>query len=139
SGYKRYNFRINADTKIKDVLTLGGNVFGSWSDRGTMDVASFFSTIRNTTPGVIPVYEDGRYGGEMFPNLPVGTNPRAYVDNVMGNYERQRLGMKFFGIVNILKNLEWESSFGFNYGNNRNWEYAKPYSLWNLQTGFEYP
>ncbi|MCS3552759.1 MULTISPECIES: TonB-dependent receptor [unclassified Sphingobacterium] len=138
SNFKRYNFRINADSKIKNFLTLGGNVFGSWSDRGPVDVSSFFSSIRNTTPGVIPVYEDGRYGGEMFKGLPAGSNPRAYVDNTRGNYEKQRLGLKFFGIVNILKNLEWESSFGFNYGNNRDWEYVRPYSLWNFQTDFEY-
>src|SRR5690606_15814550 len=139
SAYKRYNFRINADAKVKNFLTLGGNVFGTWSDRDPLDVASFFNNIRNTTPGVVPLYEDGRYGGEMFPDLPPGNNPRAYVDNIRGNYERQRLGMKFFGIVNLLKNLEWESSFGFNYGNDRNWEYSRPYALWNLQTDFQYP
>ncbi|WP_437920091.1 SusC/RagA family TonB-linked outer membrane protein [Sphingobacterium sp. LRF_L2] len=138
SGFKRYNFRLNADAKVKDVLTLGTNIFGSWSNRDVLDVASFFSSIRNTTPGVIPVYEDGRYGGEMFSGLPAGSNPRAYVDNITGDIERQKLGMKFFGIVNILKNLEWESSFGFNYANNRDWEYVRPYSLWNLQTDFQY-
>ncbi|MFD2556254.1 SusC/RagA family TonB-linked outer membrane protein [Sphingobacterium tabacisoli] len=138
SEYKKYDFRINADTKIKNVLTLGGNVFGSWSNRDPLDVASFFNAIRNTTPGVVPVSEDGRYGGEMFPGMPQGSNPRAYVDNVRGDYERQKLGLKFFSIVNFMKNLEWESSFGFNYNNNRNWEYARPFALWNLQTGLEY-
>lgn len=138
SGYKKYDFRINADTKIKDFLTLGGNVFGSWSNRQPLDVNSFFSTIRNTTPGVVPQYEDGRYGGEMFPGLPQGSNPRAYVDNIRGDYERQKLGLKFFSVVNFMKNLEWETSFGFNFNNNRNWEYVRPYSLWNLQTNFEY-
>lgn len=139
SDYTKYSFRINADMKIRKILTIGGNVFGYWANRDPLDVASFFSTIRNTTPGVIPKYEDGRYGGEMFNGLPAGANPRAYVDNIRGQYERQRLGMKFYGIVNLLKNLEWESSFGFNYNNDRNWEYARPYSLWNLQTNFEYP
>lgn len=139
SDYKKYSFRINADMKIKKVLTIGGNVFGYWSDRDPLDVANFFSAIRNTTPGVIPKSDDGRYGGEMFNGLPQGANSRAYVDNIRGNYERQRLGMKFFSILNLLKNLEWESSFGFNYNNDRNWEYVRPYSLWNLQTGFEYP
>src|SRR5690606_34591173 len=67
-----------------------------------------------------------------------GANPRAYVDNIRGDYERQKLGLKFFSIVNFMENLEWESSFGFNYNNNRNWEYVRPYSLWNLQTGLEY-
>lgn len=138
SAYKRYNFRINADAKVKNFLTFGGNLFGSWSDRDPLDVTTFFNTIRNTTPGVIPRYEDGRYGGEMFQGLPQGSNPRAYVDNVRGNYEKQRLGMKFFGIVNLLKNLEWESSFGFNYGNDRNWVYTNPYSLWNFQTDYQY-
>ncbi|WP_223582527.1 SusC/RagA family TonB-linked outer membrane protein [Sphingobacterium sp. GVS05A] len=138
SGYKKYDFRINADTKIKNILTLGGNVFGTWSNRQPLDVNSFFGAIRNTTPGVVPQYEDGRYGGEMFPGLPQGANPRAYVDNIRGDYERQKLGFKFFSIVNFMENLEWESSFGFNYNNNRNWEYVRPYSLWNLQTGLEY-
>lgn len=138
SEYKKYDFRINADTKIKNVLTLGGNVFGSWSNRDPLDVASFFNAIRNTTPGVVPIAEDGRYGGEMFPGMPQGSNPRAYVDNIRGDYERQKLGLKFFSIVNFLENLEWESSFGFNYNNNRNWEYARPFALWNLQTGLEY-
>lgn len=138
SGYKKYDFRINADAKIKNVFTFGGNVFGNWSNREVLDVTNFFSAIRNTTPGVVPVSEDGRYGGEMFPGLPQGSNPRAYVDNVRGDYERQRLGLKFFGIVNFMKNLEWESSFGFNFNNNRNWEYARPFALWNLQSGMEY-
>ncbi|SEO08343.1 TonB-linked outer membrane protein, SusC/RagA family [bacterium A37T11] len=139
SGYKRYNFRVNADVKIKDFLTIGGNIFGNWSDRKPIDVSTFFSSIRNTTPGVIPQYDDGRYGGEMFEGLPAGSNPKAYIDNIRGNTERQKLGMKFYGIVNILKNLEWESSFGFNYNNNRNWQYVNPYSLWNFQTNYQYP
>ncbi|RQP11690.1 MAG: TonB-dependent receptor [Parapedobacter sp.] len=139
SDYKRYIFRLNADAKVADFLRVGGNVFGNWSDRDLIDASSFFSTIRNTTPGVIPQYEDGRYGGEMFPGLPAGSNPMAYIDNIRGNAERQRLGLKFFGIVNILKSLEWETSFGFNYNNNRNWQYVRPYSLWNLQTDFKYP
>lgn len=138
SDYTRYNFRVNADAKVKDFLIIGGNVFGSWSDRGPIDVGSFFSSIRNTTPGVIPVSEDGRYGGEMFLGLPAGSNPRAYVDNARGNYEKLQLGLKFYGIVDIFKNLEWENSFGFNYTNNRDWEYARPYALWNFQTDFEY-
>ncbi|MFC7524416.1 SusC/RagA family TonB-linked outer membrane protein [Parapedobacter sp. GCM10030251] len=138
SGYKRYIFRLNADAKVTNFLKVGGNVFGNWSDRKPIDVPSFFNSIRNTTPGVIPQYEDGRYGGEMFPGLPAGSNPKAYLDNIRGNAERQRLGMKFFGIVNILENLEWETSFGFNYSNDRNWQYVRPYSLWNLQTDFQY-
>ncbi|SFC00121.1 TonB-linked outer membrane protein, SusC/RagA family [Flagellimonas taeanensis] len=138
SDYTRYNFRINADAKVKDFFTLGGNVFGSWSDRGPIDVGSFFSSIRNTTPGVIPVYDDGRYGGEMFQGLPEGSNPRALVDNARGNYEKLQLGLKFYGIIDIFKNLEWENSFGLNYANNRDWIYVRPFSLWNFQTGFEY-
>lgn len=138
SGFRRYNFRINGDTRIKNFLRLGANIFGYWSDREPLDVSSFFANIRNTTPGVIPKYSDGRYGGEMFTGLPEGANPRAYVDNIRGNYERQNLGSKFFGIVNLSKNLEWESSVGFNYRNNRNWVYVHPYALWNFQTDFEY-
>lgn len=134
SGYTKYSFRLSADSKVNNWLQLGGNVFGSWSDRDPIDVKEFFNQIRNVTPGVIPKSEDGRYGREMFPGLPKGFNPRSYVDHVRGNYERQKLGLKFYKKVKFLKYMEWESSFGFNFDNRRNWEYSMPYSVWNFQT-----
>jgi len=137
SGYKKYSFRLNVDSKVTNWLDMGGNVYGSWSDRDPIDVNTFFNYIKNTTPGVIPKSVDGRYGREMFPGLAVGSNPRAYVDNIRGNYERQKLGLKFYGRVKFLKYLEWESSFGFNYDNRHNWEYTKTYSVWNFQTETE--
>lgn len=137
SGYKKYSFRLSADSKVTDWLEMGGNVFGSWSDRDPIDVTQFFNLIKNTTPGVIPKSEDGRYGREMFPGLAVGKNPRAYVDNIRGNYERQKLGLKVYKKVKFLKYLEWESSFGFNFDNRRNWEYYRPYTVWNFQTETE--
>ncbi|MBK5720987.1 TonB-dependent receptor [Dysgonomonas sp. Marseille-P4677] len=138
SGYKKYTFRINVDSKVTNWLDMGGNVYGSWSDRDPINVTSFYDNIRNTTPGVIPQYEDGRYGGTMFENFPRVGNPRAYIDNIRGNYERQKLGLKAYTKVKFLKYLEWENSFGFNYDNRNNWEYTRPYSLWNFQTGYEY-
>lgn len=138
SGYKKYSFRINVDSKVTNWLDMGGNVYGSWSDRDPINVTSFYDNIRNTTPGVIPQYEDGRYGGTMFENFPRVGNPRAYIDNIRGNYERQKLGLKAYAKIKFLKYLEWENSFGFNYDNRYNWEYTRPYSLWNFQTGYEY-
>lgn len=138
STYRKYSFRLNADAQATDWLKMGGNVFGSWSDQDPINVDSFFEHIRGTLPGVIPQHEDGRYGGTMFNGFPRVANPRAYVDNVRGNYERQKLGLKFFTTIKLLKSLEWESSFGFNYDSRHNWEYYHPYSLWDFQKSFEY-
>lgn len=138
SGSKKYSFRLNVDSKVTNWLDMGANAFGSWSDSKPIDVKTLFNSIRNTTPGVIPQYEDGRYGGSMFEGLPQVSNPRAYVDNIRGNYERQKLGLKFYGKLKFLKFFEWESSFGFNYDNRKNWEYTKLYSLWNFQKEYEY-
>lgn len=138
SGFKKYDFRINAHSMIQNFLELGGNISGIWTEAQPLSVSSFFSSIRNTTPGVIPEM-DGRYGGEMFEDLPPGANPRAYVDNVIGSTERQKAGMKLYGIVHFLENLEWESSLGLNYRNRLGWQYARPISLHNFQTGFDYP
>lgn len=138
SGSKKYSFRLNVDSKVTNWLEMGANAFGSWSDSKPIDVNTLFNSIRNTTPGIIPQYEDGRYGGTMFEGFPLVSNPRAYIDNIRGNYERQKLGLKFYGKVKFLKFFEWESSFGFNYDNRKNWEYTKLYSLWNLQKDFEY-
>ncbi len=137
SGYKKYTFRLSADSKVTKWLDMGANVFGTWSDRDPIDVNNFFNTIKNVTPGVIPKNEEGRYGAEMFSGLPPGSNPRAYVDNIRGNYERQKLGLKFYGKVKFLKFFEWESSFGFNYDNRRDWRYTRAYSLWDFHTGYE--
>ena len=139
SGFKKYSFRMNADTKITDWLSLGGNVYGFWSDRDPINVSTFFSSIRNTVPGVLPKSEDGRYGGNMFPDMAQVTNPRGYVDNIRGNYERQKLGLKIFSKVDFLKYFQWETSFGFQFDNRRNWEYSRPFSIWNFQTEVETP
>jgi len=139
SGFTKYSFRMNANTKVTDWLELGGNVYGFWSDRDPIDVSAFFSSIRNTVPGVTPKAEDGRYGGNMFQDMVQVSNPRAIVDNVRGNYERQKVGAKFYSKVSFLKYFQWETSIGGDFDNRRNWEYTRPYSLWNFQTEVETP
>jgi len=138
SGYKKYDIRVSANTQIRDRIEIGGDLFGIWTEAQPLSVSSFFASIRNTTPGVIPEL-DGQYGGEMFEGLPPGSNPRAYVDNVYGNSERQRVGVKAYTNIDLFQNLSWETSFGLNYRNRLNWQYARPISLVNFQTGFEYP
>jgi TonB-linked SusC/RagA family outer membrane protein len=139
SGFKSYSFRLNSEARPTKWLSIGERISGSWSNRAPIDVSTFFGSIRNTTPGVIPKYTDGRYGGEMFNGLPEGTNPRAYVDNIRGDFEEQNLDLQLFGTISFLKYFKWENNFGINYRNRRNWIYARPYSLWNFQTDFEYP
>lgn len=139
SGYKSYSVRLNSDTKPTEWLSIGGRFFGKWSNREPIDVSTFFANIRNVTPGVIPQFSDGRYGGAMFKGLPEGGNPKAYVDNIRGDYEGQRVNLKLFATVDFLKYFEWTNNFGFNYRNRRNWIYYRPYTLWNFQTDFQYP
>ena len=137
SEFKKYSFRINADVNVTDWFSAGGNVYGFWSDRDPINVSTFFSNIRNTVPGIIPKSADGRYGGIMFEGMAKVSNPRAYVDNIRGNYERQKLGLKFFTKIKFLKYFQWDNSFGFDFDNRRNWEYTRPYSLWDFQTEVE--
>lgn len=139
SGFRSYSFRLNSEAKPTSWLSIGEKISGSWSNRAPIDMPTFFGNIRNTTPGVIPKYTDGRYGGEMFNGLPQGNNPRAYVDNIRGNFEGQNLDLQLFGTISFLKYFKWENNFGLNYRNRRNWTYARPYSLWNFQNDFNYP
>ena len=75
----------------------------------------------------------------MFEGMAKVYNPRAYVDNIRGNYERQKIGLKFFTDIKFLKYFQWDNSFGFDFDNRRNWEYSRPYSLWDFQTEIETP
>lgn len=134
SGFKKYSFRVNVDTKATKWLDMGANVYGFWSDIKPIEERDFFNQLKSTSPGVIPVDSQGRYGSTMFPKFTRVDNPRAYIDNLRGNNERQKLGLKVYGKVKFLQHFEWENSFGFNYENARDWVYTRPYSLWNLQS-----
>lgn len=140
SSYKKYSFRVNVDTNPTSWLNLGTNVSGLWSDRDPIDEKIFYSTIKSVVPGVIPKSADGRYGGNMFNGMAGdGENPRAYVDNIRGNYENQKIGLKVYGKIKFLKYFEWENSFGFNYNHKLDWVYSRPYTLWNFQKEIAYP
>ncbi|MGV8094204.1 MAG: TonB-dependent receptor [Mangrovibacterium sp.] len=138
AGLKKYSIRLNADSKVTDWLTVGGNVFGYWSDRGPVNMSQLFSNMLGTNPGILPKAADGRYGGStMEGENSKAYNPRAFVDNSIGNYEGQHVGVKFFAKVNFLKYFEFETNFAANYDNSRTWLYYKPVSIWDFNTNTE--
>jgi TonB-linked SusC/RagA family outer membrane protein len=133
--FQKYSFRLNADSKISDWLSVGGNVFGFWSDRGALDVNELFKTMLQTNPGILPKSSDGRYGGSMMEGEnKMAYNPRAFMESATGNNERQRVGLKFFAKINFLKYFEFETSFAGNYNNYRSWSYSGPVEIWDFQT-----
>ncbi len=135
AGYRKYSFRLNADSQVTDWLAVGGNVFGYWSDRDPVDVKQFFGNMLATNPGILPQASDGRYGGSMMKGeIQQAHNPRAYVDNASGNFERQYVGAKFFAKINFLKHFEFETSYAGMYDNRRDWAYYKPVTIWNTRT-----
>ena len=116
-------------------LSLGGNVFGFWSDRGPLDVSYLFNTMLMTNPGILPKSSDGRYGGSMMEGENTKAyNPRATMESATGNNERQRVGVKFFAKMNFLKYFEFETSFAGNFDNGRSWQYSGPVSIWDFRT-----
>lgn len=133
--YKKYSFRLNADSQITDWFQLGGNIFGFWSDRGPVSLDNLIESMLMTSPGILPKSADGRYGGTMMPGENFrANNPRMTMEKAKGNNERQRLGVKFFAKINFLKYFEFESSFAADYDNNRSWNYWEPTPVWNFQT-----
>ena len=135
SGYKKYSFRLNIDSKVKSWLNIGGNVYGFWSNRGPINTTELFGNMLMTNPGILPKSADGRYGGSMMSGENTRAyNPRAFVDNSKGDNERQYVGAKFFAKVNFLKHFEFETSFAGSYDNNRSWQYFGPVSIWDFRT-----
>lgn len=131
--FEKYSFRVNVDSKVSDWLSVGGNVFGFWSDRGPVDVSYLFNTMLMTNPGILPKSSDGRYGGSMMKGEDSKAyNPRATMESAKGNNERQRVGAQFFAKMNFLKYFEFETSFAGNYDNRRSWQYSGPVSIWDL-------
>ena len=135
AGFKKYSFRLNADSKVNDWLQVGGNVFGFWSDRAPVNVSEFFRNMLATNPGILPKTDERRYGGSLMEGEIISArNPRAFVDNSIGNHERQYVGTKFFARINFLKFFEFETNFAGSFNNMNDWAYTKPVNIWNTRS-----
>lgn len=113
TGSDKYNLRLNLQSKVTKFLTVGTQTFASYQTFGLASTENAFNFLRQTTPGVYPVYQ-GKYG---FPaaaeESSTANNITQYLYSTGGDDIETRLNSTVFAKVDILKGLNFETRFNY--------------------------
>jgi len=130
TGFKRYTFRVNAESKFSSWLKVSESLQASLvhqkGDLGNNGEGNAISMAYRMQP-IVPVYDiQGNFAGTRAPGTGNAANPvaqLAHAQNNDGKYLRV-LG-NIFGEATIMKGLTFKSLFGYNIGQ---WN-AKNYTM----------
>ncbi len=113
TGAKKYELRTNISTKIGDRLTIGTNMFASTEDRKKANVDNLYNFLRQSTPGVYPMY-DGRFGGAVAAEESTQLNNlMQYLYEPKGMDKVSNFNSTIFANVKIIKGLTFETKFNY--------------------------
>lgn len=113
TGAKKYELRTNISTKIGDRLTVGTNMFASTEDRKKASVDNLYNFLRQSTPGVYPMY-DGRFGGAVAAEESVQLNNlMQYLYEPQGMDKVSNFNSTIFANLKIIKGLTFETKFNY--------------------------
>jgi TonB-linked SusC/RagA family outer membrane protein len=136
TGTKRYQIRANLDAKINKFITLGTQTFASMQTFELGNTESAFNFLRQTTPGVVPIY-NGLYG---FPHAPeessTANNILAFLNNTAGDDVTSRFNSTMYATIHIIKGLSFESRFNYALVQSESNSHtnAAPSERWNFAT-----
>ncbi|GAB3902489.1 SusC/RagA family TonB-linked outer membrane protein [Mucilaginibacter boryungensis] len=134
TGSDRYNFRVNLQTKATKFLTLGTQTYASVQTYGLASTGNAFNFLRQTTPGVYPIY-NGKYG---FPSAPeessTANNILSYLNTTGGSDQESRINTTLFANVNLYKGLVLETKFNYQTRFEENNSHAIPFEKWDFST-----
>lgn len=113
TGAKKYELRTNLSTKIGDRLTIGTNMFASTEDRKKANVDNLYNFLRQSTPGVYPMY-DGRFGGAVAAEESTQLNNlMQYLYEPQGMDKVSNFNSTIFANVKIINGLTFETKFNY--------------------------
>ncbi|MGJ1265866.1 SusC/RagA family TonB-linked outer membrane protein [Sphingobacterium spiritivorum] len=114
TGMKRYEGRVNLETDITNFLTVGTQTFILNEQRSLASDANLYNFLRQTTPGIYPMY-NGKFGGAV-----ATSGESSQLNNILlhlydqkGSNERTRLNSTLFANIKLWKGLTLESKFNY--------------------------
>jgi len=132
TGLKRYELRANIEAKIAKFLTLGTQTFASTQLQDLGNTDNLFNYLRQTTPGLYPIYE-GRFGGPSSADeAPILNNLMTYLYGTDGNNQTSRFNTTVYAHINFLKNLKLESRINYQTRFQEQDSHTVPLDKWNF-------
>ena len=130
TGFKRYNFRVNADTKFNNWLKVGQSIQAIYinqkGDFGNNGEGNAISMAYRMQP-IVPVYDiQGNFAGTRAPGTGNAANPVAQLSHAQNNDGKwfRALG-NVYAEATIRTGLTFKTLFGYNVGQ---WN-AKNYTI----------
>ncbi|MGA9648258.1 SusC/RagA family TonB-linked outer membrane protein [Pedobacter sp.] len=134
TGSDKYNLRINLQSKVASFLTVGTQTFASNQTFGLASTDNAFNFLRQTTPGVYPVY-NGRYG---FPaaaeESSTANNISQYLYSNGGADNETRINTTVFARFDIVKGLNFETRFNYQTRQEESNSHSNTFEKWNFAT-----
>jgi len=121
TDFKRYNFRVNADTKFGNWLKVGESLQAIYihqnGNLGNNNEGTAISMAYRMQP-IVPVYDiQGNFAGTRAPGTGNAANPVAQLAHAKDNDGKYfRLIGNIFGEATIMKGLTFKTLFGYNMG-----------------------
>lgn len=130
----RYNLRLNLETQVSDRFKVGSNLFGYYQ-RVNGDYNVIETVLEEaSSPGVLPVGPDGRFGGSQAEGEGLVGNPAANFANTDDYSNRQFFLGKVYGEYKLLEGLTLQSNFGIKLNGLKGSRLTSPFKLYNFRT-----
>ncbi len=124
-GFKKYNARLSAETKVKDWLTIGGDIsfvkkdmiLSNWDNSVDYQILAIYGSAPNYTPTMkLPDGTEG-YIARYNNNISEWTvrNPDAQDASGLMTDERYNVAPQFYAQAKIFKDLTWHTKAALNY------------------------
>lgn len=131
TGFKRYTFRVNAESKFSSWLKVGESLQASLvhqnGDLGNHGEGNAISMAYRMQP-IVPVYDiQGNFAGTRAPATGNAANPVALLAHGKNNDEKNlRVLGNIFGEATLMKGLSVKTLFGYNLSQWNNKYYTMP-------------
>ena len=124
-GFKKYNARISAETKVKDWLTIGGDIsfvkkdmlLSNWDNSVDYQILAIYGSAPNYTPTIKMADGTNGYIARYSNNINEWTvrNPDAQDASGLRTDERYNVAPQFYAQAKIFKDLTWHTKAALNY------------------------
>jgi TonB-linked SusC/RagA family outer membrane protein len=137
SWAKKYQFRINVESKIGNNITVGTQTFAYLQNYGMANLSNLFNYLVQTSPAIYPYYQ-GKYGSTSANGDVIGqaSDLIYYTQNYTGSTPTTYVNTTWYGKVKLLKGLTFEPKVNYqvrfdeaNYSDN-----PIPTERWNFIT-----
>lgn len=136
TGFKRFTFQLNTDTKVTSSLKFGNNLTLNHDVKTNGDYSIRNAMLALPTQAIY--HDDGGYTGPVGQPINSGdiTNPIGTAKTVQSSTNGYNLMGSVYGEIEILKNLKFKSTFGLqaNFWDSRTWS---PKRAWDTSVNLQ--